>query len=147
MKEDDSHLKHEIKFLGPSDNMDPEIPYISYTFNVVFTDELLMFHICHLYHNCLQLIDQKEMTYDEIPNYITLDYIIKSVQEALDNRVKCLSASYIDDNYKWCYQRPDIFDECLDYFGKIKKELTELLNKHKSQTNLIKDDNFIETER
>ena len=141
MKEDESHLKHEVKFLGPSDKMDPEQPYVAYTFNVVFTDEILMFHICHLYHNCLQLIDKKEMTYDEIPNYITLDYVIKSVQEALDNRIKCLSASYIDDNYKWCYQRPEIFDKCLEYFSKLKKELKELFTKYKQ------NDNINETER
>lgn len=143
MNEDKEH-KCKVKFLGPSDKMDPEQPYIAYTFNVIFNDNLLMFHICHLYHNCLLLVDNGKMKYEEIPNYITLDYILKSVQEALDNRIKCLSASYIDESYNWCYKRPEIFDKCLEYFSKIKSELKEI---YKSQKQLIQNDNFNKTEQ
>lgn len=127
----------EIKFMGPSDKVDPDQPYISYTFNVVLTDTLLMYHICHLYHNCLLLIDNGEIKQKDIDTYITLEYVLKSVQEALDQRIKCLSASYIDENYKWCYERPEIFDKCLEYFSKLKNEMKQLYN-----NKLIENDNI-----
>ncbi len=141
MSEEIEH-KLEIKFMGPPDKVDPDQPYISYTFNVVLTDALLMYHICNLYHNCLLLIDKGEMKQEDIDTYITLEYVLKSVQEALDNRIKCLSASYIDDAYKWCYERPEIFDICLGYFSKLKNELKQLYN-HK----FIENDNLNKTER
>lgn len=142
MSEEVKEYKLEIKFMGPSDKVDPEQPYVAYTFNIVFTDNLLMFHICHLYRNCLTLIDNGEMKHEEIPNYVNLNYVVKSVQEALDNRIKCLSSSYIDENYKWCFDRPEIFDKCLEYFSKLKKELKQLYN-HK----FIENDNLNKTER
>ncbi len=123
--ENKDHLKHKVEFVDSDENLNPDTPYVQYTFTVILTDSLLMFHICHLYHNCLKLIDAGEIKESEIDEYVSLPYILKSVQEALDNRIKTLSSSYIDDNYEWCYKRPAIFDKCLEYFSKIKKELNE----------------------
>lgn len=129
MKEGENQpiLTHEIKFLDKDEKADA---YIGYTFNIVLTDTLLMFHICNLYHNCVKLIETGEIKESEIDDYITLNYVILSIQEALDNRIKCLSASYIDDAYKWCYERPEVFDICLSYFSKIKNIIKSHQNEY-----------------
>lgn len=139
MSNDNSHLKHDIVFLNSLNNVNSETPIIAYTFNVVLTDTLLMFHICHLYHNCLMLIDKGEMKESEIDDILNLNFVLKSVQEALDNRIKTLSASYIDDNYKWCYERPKVFDECLRYFSIIKEEMNQQKEQFKSNQNVNSD--------
>ena len=137
MNEDKNHLRYDVEFLEDNESSGDSSPYIAYTFHVKLTDALIMFHVCHLYRNCLILIENGELTEEEIPNYITLGYVIRSVQEALDNRVKELSSEYINDNYKYIYDRPKLFDICLDYYAKIKKELTEkteaIIKEHKSK--------------
>ena len=80
---------HKLEFLDDL-NDSSKIPYIGYTYNIVLSDTLIMFHICHLYHNCVELFGDNISEYDK---YITLEYIIRSVKEALDNRIKELSSN------------------------------------------------------
>lgn len=133
MKEDknDSYLKYEFEFIEGESSMNSS-PYIAYNFHVKLTDALIMFHVCHLYRNCMLLIEKGELTEEEIPNYVNLDYVLMSVREALDNRVKELTSEYINDNYKYIYERPKLFDICLDYYAKIKKDLEEKIQKAKN---------------
>ena len=120
---------HKLEFLDDL-NDSSKIPYIGYTYNIVLSDTLIMFHICHLYHNCVELFGDNISEYDK---YITLEYIIRSVKEALDNRIKELSSNYIDDDYKWAYNNQTIFDKCLDYFVKIKNELNNFIIKSQQE--------------
>lgn len=133
MSENNPQTNDYIQFLdreNPEENV-----YVSFSFNVKVTDSLLMYHICHLYHNCQLLIEKGEMTEDEIDDYISIEYILKSVQEALDSRIKCLDSSYIDEAYKWCLDKPKHFDICLDYFKKLKVQVTEIHKIYEDKVN------------
>lgn len=134
MKEDknDSYLKYEFEFVEDSSSTNSS-PYIAYNFHVKLTDALIMFHVCHLYRNCLKLIEKGELTEEEIPNYVNLDYVLMSVREALDNRLKNLSSEYINDNYKYIYDKPILFDICLGYYSNIKKDLEEKIQEAKNK--------------
>lgn len=139
-KKDPNHLN--LHFLSNNDILN-DIAYVNLNINVEVTQQLLMFHVCHLYINCFRLLERKEINESDFDKYINLRNVLLSLEESLKQRIQTGSCDYIDESFVLVRNNNSMFDECLGYFQKVNKEFQEAKQRLQERKKIM--DDFVPT--